>query len=37
MPEKFLNDGRFVSELLNTRTEPSVIINRDYIIVAASR
>ncbi|MFK5912788.1 MAG: sigma 54-interacting transcriptional regulator [Woeseiaceae bacterium] len=33
---KFLKDGRFVNELLNTRSEPSVIINRNYIIVAAN-
>jgi len=36
MPEKFLKVDQLVSELLNTRTEPSVIINRDYVIVAAN-
>lgn len=36
MEEKFFKDHRFVNELLNSRTEPSVIINRDYIIVAAN-
>ena len=29
-------DPRFINELLNSHTEPSVLINRDYVIVAAN-
>jgi len=36
MKEKLLKDHQFVSQLLNSRTEPSVILNRDYVIVAAN-
>ena len=36
MEDKFLKDDQFVNQLLNSRTEPSVIINRDYVIVAAN-
>ncbi len=36
MKEKHLKDHQFVNQLLNSRTEPSVIINRDYVIVAAN-
>lgn len=36
MKEKYFKDHQFVNELLNSRTEPSVILNRDYIIVAAN-
>ena len=36
MKEKYFKDQQFVSGLLNSRTEPSVILNRDYIIVAAN-
>lgn len=36
MKEKYFNDQQFVSGLLNSRTEPSVILNRDYVIVAAN-
>lgn len=36
MKEKYFKDHQFVNELLNSRTEPSVILNRDYVIVAAN-
>ncbi len=36
MKEKQLKDHQFVNQLLNSRTEPSVIINRNYVIVAAN-
>ncbi len=32
-----LDDERFVSELLNSHTEPSVIIDRNYVIIAANK
>ena len=36
MTEKYFKDRQFVNELLNSRTEPSVILSRDYVIVAAN-
>ena len=36
MQEKYFKDYKFINGLLNSRSEPSVILNRDYIIVAAN-
>ncbi len=36
MKEKYFKDHQFINELLNSRTEPSIILNRDYVIVAAN-
>lgn len=36
MKDKYFKDHEFVNGLLNSRTEPSVILDRDYVIVAAN-
>lgn len=36
MEDNYFKDHQFVNELLNSRTEPSIILNRDYVIVAAN-
>lgn len=37
MKKQSIDDQQFTKELLNSRTEPSVIIDRDYVIVAANQ
>ena len=36
MKDRLIEDQQFVNELLNSHSEPSVMINRDYVIVAAN-
>ena len=36
MNAEHFKDLKFINELLNSRSEPSVILNRDYVIVAAN-
>ena len=36
MKDEQLKDHQFVNQLLNSRTEPSVILDRNYVIVAAN-
>ncbi len=36
MKDKVFKDHQFVNGLLNSRTEPSVILDRNYVIVAAN-
>ena len=36
MNAEHFKDLKFINELLNSRAAPSVILNRDYVIVAAN-